>query len=366
MPVPWSHPVRNERSPTARAILLRILLSLASLSLVGPAADAQIELPHLSLSVRSWKPDADCTDAPRVCEGRTSAPGGNTYIFDVYLPVEYEPMAEIRFALDWPEAWDFVEWGSCEDTLVSGDPSVPGSGLWFRLSECRRSDWDAQPFFWIVLDCGVPGRIEIVNHPETGDYAVLSCDEGRWIPDWAYHGYRYVEIGDYCRRRPILDDPCDYCLEEPGPVRFEPESLVVSVPQAGTHVDTVMVRGSGHCYPPIPECGGSSGDPTFPCFTGVATGANWLAMRLIEETEYRHWYEVWFVAPTQNLGVYATLVNAKGCCGGCMNVAMEVTPAAGVRKTTWGRVKTMLGPPADSDSAQTKIQPDLDPPEEQP
>lgn len=321
------------------AIRLQSLLTLAVL-VVAPRTAAQTLGPALALSSRAYDASNTCENAPPSCDGPAEQPGTGVFEFDFYVPDAFWGETDsIRFSLEWPETWTPLNWETCSSVLVSGDPTIPRSGLVFAV-DCTYDDM--VPYFRLIMDCPTPGRFSMRGYSGGPELEWHACGDDDWMGWWLR---RWVEIGDYCGAQPI--GPCQmHCFRDLA-ATFDRDTLRVSLAGGSVASDTLLVMGSltettcggGACSFGIPELHG--------CFGGLRETIDWLNVALIEtDGDYFSYYGVTFDATGLDVGVYDGRLIANfdcywDCQETCIDVRMVVNSPSPVEGASWTDLKSV-------------------------
>lgn len=293
-----------------------VCLALLALTVSLGASHAQLLNPTLTVSGRIYSETNSCENAPDKCTGDAWIPQTGVCEFDFYSTWQDIDSDSSRFVLGWPEEWTVISWETCDAEIVSGDASVPGSTLLFAYDDCR--SWYDRPFFRLIVDCPAPGRFGIEPWPESHE-----CGGG-WSP--GIFIYDHVEVGDYCGA--IVYGPCGACpLEIAG--RFDPPSLSLALPPAGSRTDAVEVSGGWSGGPeadcpcwPEPECGG---EQMAPCSGDVHESLSWVSMELISSNDDVRLYNVTVDAGELPPGVYEGRIHLDEGCSCCEATCLPLT-----------------------------------------
>lgn len=288
----------------------------STIAAVNPAL-GQLPSPYLAVSVR---PDASgnrCENAPPACLGAAWAQTPGRHEFDVYRAPDWYALVATdaaRICLAWPEEWTFISAEICRGSLVSGDPSIPGTPLEFAFPGCPS---DEAPFLRIVLDCPTPGSFSLGCEP-----AVKECGTpDRWMLE---NMILRCDVGDWCGRLPV--HPCDFCsMSYRQAAGFDPPNLELTLPSGQSWAEILYVWGDlGPYCGGAPECGEGYGR----CFNGLQADVPWLTPTIIwpqgdgfRQIPYLLRVDASGLAPGRYEG---NLLSDPGC-GWCIRNCMPVT-----------------------------------------
>lgn len=302
------------------------ILPLLLLSIGLSHARAQLTDPGLVLASRVYDEEADCSDAPPVCDALTLQDRTGIHEFLVYgYAADMGGILSADFSLDWPEAWTVLDWAACRAPLEAGDPAIRGDRLFFDLNDCDH--WDT-PLLRLVIDCPTPGRLRFSDQD-----AHLCATESQ-----AFAMESYVEVGDFCGRLPRAT-PCEALACDDLAGSFGTPSLRTVIPQGSVWSDTLSAsfRSCGS----IPECDGGY---NLECDRILSTDAEWMSVELLDSSGRTGRFVVTIDASALGAGEFDGRVyldrGSSGCCTeNCMGVSLDVSPVSPVIQNSWGTLK---------------------------
>ena len=303
-------PVRLPLTAVAAALGACLAISTAS---------AQIPVPLVTVSARTFDASNTCDNAPWECNGATTVSTPGVMEFDVYGPEEGGSFLEsVRFSLSWPEDWTALSWEMCAGgDLLDGDPGTAGSPITVGFS-CE--EHVGLPFLRLIIDCTTPGRFSIDPPPGAEDVTGITCG-GLLDSSW---GPAYVEVGDYCGRLPI-PTPCHgYCRGRLS-ASFDPPALAVTLTSGDEASEMVSVYGlvDFTCEGPWVCTGGGSEE--IPCFGGLSATEEWIEIELVAASPPWHDYAITVDAGSLPPGEYAGRVASSSLCTECKSNCMEIS-----------------------------------------
>ncbi len=313
------------RRPFAHEATSRSITIFVALLLAFPAvASAQMPVPILSLGERDWSPDNTCANAPGACSGETWDLDLGLHEFVLARVPWMDPTDIVEVRLHWPAAWSFLGWESCAGTLVSGDPSSPGSTLRFTFEGCPED----QTFLRVWMDCPVPGTFRAEPR------LLRTC----WGYDTDEYMGLYVDIGDWCGAAP--HGHCDLCQYLDAAGSFQPGSVDLTLLPNEVWSDTLGVFGhTGPYCPGLPECC----PPYGAGFGGLSAEPAWIHVDLFGYPPDQGWQQIWYRAEIDagelGPGVHAGKIWAHGgCCtrSNCIPVTIHVLDPAEVHEISAG------------------------------